>query len=198
MVSGSSNQGNSRQTNLLELNVDTVNVGERRVGSAAIGVNLALEGLGPSPAHGNNEGSLLGVFDIGGELVHPSVNGPEPDRAVEGDGSLIIQVNIIIFAINFSLSSPPPFFFFLRTYSVLDIKGGLGIRGRDVVGTNDVGDGDVGDGHSGDEVGHISLSERLVVLELNQTLIAIRTRSRKADLRTMEVWALLAKVVGSL
>jgi len=70
LVSRGSHQGNSEGRDLHELSVDLLDV----LLSRSAGVNLALQRLGPSPGHGDDERAGLGA--IGREkLINSSLEG---------------------------------------------------------------------------------------------------------------------------
>ena len=138
LVTRSSEEGDTDGSDLLELNVGTLDVLLGGLITSAV-TNITLVGLGPSPGHGDNERGVLGGEEIGGEVVHPVSDGPEPDGGGLGDGT-----------------------------SVLDIQSGLSIGVRSGEGSNNVGDRDIRDAVLLGEVLQVLLVVGLVILELNK------------------------------
>jgi len=84
-------RGEERDSHTGDLEELVVHTSDVVLGISA-GTDLALTGLGPTPGHGDHEGRVGRVHQGGGELVHPSLNGPEPGLGAQGQGEGILSI----------------------------------------------------------------------------------------------------------
>jgi hypothetical protein len=91
LVTRGSQESDTLETNLDELGVNFADVLVRRLTVGTVD-DLALLIFGPAPGHGDDERESLGVEQLSGEFVHPSVNSPEPESGVQGKGGGVLNV----------------------------------------------------------------------------------------------------------
>ncbi len=89
LIARSSQESDTLETDLDEFGVDLGDVLVRRLTVGAID-DLALLIFGPAPGHGDNERVGLGVEQLSGKLVHPSLNSPEPESGVQSKGATVL------------------------------------------------------------------------------------------------------------
>ncbi len=98
LITRGSQESDTLETDLDEFSVDLGDVLVRRLTVGAVD-DLALLVFGPAPGHGDDERESLGVEQLSGEFVHPSVNSPEPESGVQGKGRgvlLAIKLGLVI------------------------------------------------------------------------------------------------------